>query len=250
MKKILAIAAIAICFGMTSDAFAQKGKPSPTPNVFVTAKFEPVGTSGANKVLMDNYNAPYTHNVDGVLAQFQLGDGTGNLTINIRNSVRQVVFDLSDIANSTPTSSQHGWTSTPQYFNPGMNIHEAYKAKTGCQPVDGVYNCNFPTTMVAVNLSVTGYNFAYRLLWNPNPSTDTPVNSPEPTSKVSVNYYKGHDSDNKEVFTITPLPNEGASASGRIIAGLEATSTAKGKTSRTNAGQYIMPFTLTVRPLP
>ncbi len=79
-------------------------------------------------------------------------------------------------------------------------------------------------------------NTTNALLWNPETTQQRPVNSPENTSNVNVNYIKD---ETGEVFIITPLPN---SASNRIIAGLEASN---GKVV-SGAGQYSMPFTLTV----
>lgn len=71
------------------------------------------------------------------------------------------------------------------------------------------------------------------------------------TSFVNVNYQR--DALGKDVFTITPLPTCAVCANNftcgesdvkRVIGGLEKTG---GKTV-SSAGQYVMPFTLVVRP--
>ena len=85
---------------------------------------------------------------------------------------------------------------------------------------------------------VSGSNVSYAMLWNPD-ATTRPVNSPDVTVRVNVNYVKD---TNGEVYTVKPIPYN---LSGQSIAGLEGTS---GRTV-TPAGQYDMPFTLTVRPL-
>lgn len=266
MKKLTVIfATIAVCLGISGTTFAQKARPTPSPTpdatVNVTAKFEPIGTDGTtiNRVTMDNYSIPYTHGVDAVAAQFHI-DTSRDLTINLRTSTRTAWYDLSQVTSAT-AGSKPAWTVAPQRFNPGMNILEAYRAKENCTyqtPAgSGIYDCNFVTKLTTVNLVVSGYNYTYRLLWNPEPATSTPVNSPEMTSFVKVNYYKGL--DNQEVFTITPLPNCATRANGftcpdgvvqKPIAGLEATTTGNGRQRVTAAGQYVMPFTLVVRPCP
>lgn len=242
MKKLTIIfAAIAICFGITTNTFAQ----------YVTAEFLNNGADGTlNKVRMDKPGVPYSHNVDGVSAQFYSG-GSRDLVIALNSSKakRTTTYDFTEFADPGQTNAPAWMYTTPvQIFKPFINVLEAYRAKEICTtPINGVYNCNFKTRMNNGYLSASGDSASYALLWNPTARSDRRVNSPENTSFVNVNYYKG--TDGKEVFTITPLPNEGisasgVSASGRIIAGLEKTS---GKTI-SSAGQYIMPFTLVVRP--
>jgi hypothetical protein len=134
-----------------------------------------------------------------------------------------------------------------------MNVLGAYYAKENCKtPVtdtngNSVYNCDFITRTNGGSWYVSG-GTSYALLWNPETINPRPVNSPEKTSLVNVNYYKGV--GGQEVFTITPLPNcatrTNLTCEGRVIAGLERS---KGN-SVTNAGQYVMPFTLVVSPLP
>lgn len=248
MKKLTIILTIAICLGITTNTFAQKGKPTSSPNVFVTAEFSTSTNGIINKVTMDNPAVPYQHNVDGVSAQFYVS-GTRDLVIQLTNSSRYTVFDLSQ---TTSSINAPNWISTPQWFRPGMNILEAYRAKENCQPVAGIYDCNFVTRMNAGYLNVSGDSATYALLWNPETTNSRPVNSPENTSFVNVNYYKG--SNGQEVFTITPLPNCATRSNNftcgenevkRVIAGLEKT---KGR-NVSGAGQYEMPFTLVVRPL-
>ncbi|HEX8289418.1 MAG TPA: hypothetical protein VF556_15560 [Pyrinomonadaceae bacterium] len=243
MKKLTFIlAAIAICFGITSNISAQ----------YVTAEFLNSSADGTlNKVRMDKPGVPYSHNVDGVTAQFYPG-GSRDLVIALNSSKakRTTIYDFTAVSDYTNVP---GWIySTPvQTFKPFINVLEAYRAKENCAAINGVYNCDFKTRMNNGYLSASGDNASYALLWNPEARTDRKVNSPEQTSFVNVNYYKG--TDGKEVFTITPLPNCatrennftcGETDVKRVIAGLEKTS---GKTV-SSAGQYIMPFTLVVRP--
>ncbi len=160
------------------------------------------------------------------------------IRLNYNKCSRTTTYDFSEVSSSLNIPAW--WTNNSiQSFKPGMNVLEAYRAKENCVVVNGVYNCNFKTRMNNGYLYASGDSATYSLLFNP--TTTRPVNSPEKTSYVNVNYYKG--TDNKEVFTITPLPNE---TSNRIIAGLEKT---KNRTV-SSAGQYVMPFTLVVRPKP
>ena len=233
MKKLTTIifAAIAICFSITTDTFAQS----------VTAEFMTYGADGTtlNKVRMDQPGVPYSDGVDRVSALFYSGDSR-DLVIRLDGSrTRTAVFDFTEVSSNTNAPAWI-YSSPLQSFKPQMNVLQAYYAKERCQPdAGGVYNCNFVTRMNAGYLYASGDRATYALLWNPETQTPRPVNSPEKTSFVNVNYQK--DALGNEVFTITPLPN---SDSGRIIAGLEKTS---GRTV-SSAGQYVMPFTLVVRP--
>lgn len=243
MKKLTIIfAAIAICIGITTNTFAQ----------YVTAEFMTYGAGGAtlNKVRMDQPGVPYSHGVDGVSAQFFSG-GSRDLVIRLDGSkTRTAVFDFTEVSSYTNAPA---WiNSSPlQSFKPQMNVLQAYYAKENCQPdLNGVYNCNFITRTNAGYLYASGDRATYALLWNPETTNNRPVNSPEKTSFVNVNYQRDALGD---VFTITPLPNCATRANNftcgetdvkRVIAGLEKTS---GKTV-SSAGQYVMPFTLVVRP--
>ncbi len=63
-KSTIILAAIAICFGITTNIFAQ----------YVTAEFMTYGANGTtlNKVRMDQPGVPYSNGVNGVSAQFFL----------------------------------------------------------------------------------------------------------------------------------------------------------------------------------
>lgn len=243
MKKLTIImAAIAICFGITTNTFAQ----------YVTAEFMTYGADGTslNKVRMDKPGIPYSHGVDGVSAEFFSG-GSRDLVIRLDRAKRTAIFDFSHISSYTNVPA---WVSSNplQPFKPQMNVLQAYKAKENCLPdINNVYNCNFVTRMNAGYLYASGDRATYALLWNPETQNPRPVNSPEYTSFVNVNYQK--DALGKDVYTIIPLPNCATRTNNftcaetdikRVIAGLEKTS---GRTV-TGAGQYVMPFTLVVRP--
>lgn len=246
MKKLTTIifAALAICFGLTTETFAQ----------YVTAEFMTYGADGTtlNKVRMDQPGVPYSNGVNGVSAQFFTGStASRDLVIRLDKASRTTIFDFTEVSSYTNVPA---WIySNPlQSFKPQMNILQAYYAKERCQPnSSGVYNCNFQTRMNAGYLYASGDRARYSLLWNPESTNNRPVNSPEKTSFVNVNYQK--DALGKDVYTITPLPNCATRANNftcsetdvkRVIAGLEKTS---GNTV-SSAGQYVMPFTLVVRP--
>ncbi|MBA4185428.1 MAG: hypothetical protein H0X49_15660 [Acidobacteria bacterium] len=61
-KSTIILAAITICFGITTNIFAQ----------YVTAEFMTYGANGTtlNKVRMDQPGVPYSNGVNGVSAQF------------------------------------------------------------------------------------------------------------------------------------------------------------------------------------
>lgn len=242
MKKLFFIAAIAISLTFSNTISAQ----------YVTAEFKTYGADNIslNRIRMDRPE-PYSHGIDGVEAQF-FSSGSRDLVIalNIAKTKRATVYDFSQVASYTNLPA---WvTSTPvQTFKPFINVLQAYYAKENCAPVNGVYNCDFVTKMNSGYLTASGDRATYALLWNPEANSSRKVNSPELTSFVNVNYQK--DTLGAEVYTITPLPNCATRANlftcaetdvKRVIAGLEKTS---GKTV-TSAGQYVMPFTLVVRP--
>lgn len=240
MKKLTIIfAVIAICFAITTGTSAQS----------VTAEFLTYGADGTlNKVRMDKPGVPYSDGADGVSAQF-FSTGSRDLVIRLDRAKRTMVFDFTSISSYANVPA---WVySNPlQSFKPQMNVLEAYRAKENCQAVGGIYNCNFVTRTNAGYLSASGDKATYAVLWNPETQNPRPVNSPEMTSFVNVNYQK--DALGKDVFTITPLPNCARRANNftcaetdvkRVVAGLEKTS---GK-AVSGAGQYVMPFTLVVR---
>jgi hypothetical protein len=202
MKKLTIIfSAIAICFGITINTFAQKGKPSssptPTPSptptdVFVEAKFEPIGSDNTtvNKITMDKALS-YVHGAEGVEARFF--GASRDLVIRLSNSTRSILVDMTEISNRTADTPS--WVDTPFLSKPHMNVLGAYYAKENCKtPVtdtDGnsVYNCDFITRTNGGSWYVSG-GVSYALLWNPETINPRPVNSPEKTSLVNVNYYK------------------------------------------------------------
>ncbi|MBA4185429.1 MAG: hypothetical protein H0X49_15665, partial [Acidobacteria bacterium] len=126
------------------------------------------------------------------------------MVIRLDKASRTTIFDFTEVSSYTNAPA---WIySNPlQSFKPQMNILQAYYAKENCQPVSGIYNCNFQTRMNAGYLYASGDRARYSLLWNPESTNNRPVNSPEKTSFVNVNYQK--DALGKDVYTITPLPN-------------------------------------------
>jgi hypothetical protein len=190
-----------------------------------------------NRVRQDKAGAPYVDGAEGVSAVFNLVSGSKDLTINLITSQRSVWLDFRNVSyygNPHPA----WWTTAPQQnVKAFFNVLGAYKAKEQCL-ADGTPTCNitFPTRMNAGNWRAAGYNTDYALQWNPT-SVQPYINTPEKTSAVNVNYIKDAAG---EVFIITPVLNISSS---RIIAGLQ------GSQSRTTtaAGQYEMPFTMTVR---
>lgn len=241
MKSPLIIVAIALSFAFSNNVPAQP----------VTAEFLTHNAGVLQKIRMDRPGDPYSHGVEGVKAEFY-STGSRDLVIglNIAKAKRTTIFDLSEISSATNVPAWV-YSSPIQTFKPYFNVIDAYHAKEDCQPdAGGVYNCDFAARMNAGYLSAAGDSASYAMLWNPE-ATGRPVNSPESTSFVNVNYYKG--TTGGEVFTITPLPNCATRANNftcaptdeqRVVAGLEKTS----KRSVTGAGQYVMPFTLVVRP--
>lgn len=189
----------------------------------------------ANRVRNDIANLPYINGVGGVSAVFNLVSGSKDLTFSFSNSTRFIRFDFRD---QTYLGGAPAWwyTAPQQNVKPFANVLGAYSAKEQCGSA-AACDINYPTRMNAGNWKVSGSNDTYALLWNPTAAATRPVNSPETTSPVNVNYIKD---TNGERFIITPLPN---ATSSRIIAGLEKTS---GRTV-SGAGQYQMPFTMTVK---
>ncbi|MEO6052188.1 MAG: hypothetical protein ABIP78_12780 [Pyrinomonadaceae bacterium] len=236
-KQILAVLSMIIT--VLSVNFAAQGKKPITitnPGAIVTFAYcftapDPAACETANRVRND-YAYPYTNGSDGVSAVFNLVSGSKDLTIGLTTSQRSVWFDFTDrVAASTGTPA---WWSTTKVQNvkPYLNVLKAYTAKELC--TTDPCEVDFVTAMNAGQWSISGYTTSYALLWNPG-AVSRPVNSPETTSRVNVHY---HRNGPEHVFTITPLVNN----HGLIVAGLEATE----RKSVTSAGQYIMPFTMTV----
>jgi hypothetical protein len=182
----------------------------------------------------------YVNGLEGVAAVFNIVSGSNDLTINLLTlPTRRVVIDLFDMITDPQTyPATPTWHSTPQYAKWFFNVREAYLAKTFC---GGSYPCDMTSTMTSSgNVSVD--NATYYLQWKPD--SVKPVNSPEITSQVNVHYDV---INGVEVWAVTPLPN---ATSQRIVAGLvkELKGSHPGKPSNDPAGQYLVPFTLTVSP--
>lgn len=213
-----------------------KGKPSPTPTptpVVISAKFVfcaagDTACETANRVRQD-VDRPYVNGSEGVAISWNVGV-SGDLTINLQNSQRTVIYDLRDrVHDGNPTPS---WVSTPQNLKLHFNSHEAHTAKVMATCVDGICEGNHITS-----LNGGGYTFdqtTYRTQWNPN-SVQPYINFVEPTSYVNVHYYKDATG---ETWTLTPIQKD----NGYYLAGLQG----EKKRTVTFGGQYNMPFRLVV----
>jgi hypothetical protein len=221
------------------DIAAQGNKPSrPTPSptpppVTVTFNYCVAGDFScetANRVRND-LNRAYVDGSEGMAITFQTLSGSNDLTINFTNSTRTVTYDLTEMsASGNPTPA---WVSQPAALKPAFNVFGAYNAKLQCGSAP-TCDINYVTGMNGGGFTIDRID--YRLQWHPT-SIQPYINTPEISSAVNVHYVKDA---NSEVFTVTPLPN---SDSGRTIAGLQGET----KRSVTPGGQYVMPFTLTVR---
>ncbi|MDQ4121213.1 MAG: hypothetical protein M3209_07190 [Acidobacteriota bacterium] len=242
MKKntVLAIYVMFVAITILSMGQILKAQKTKVTNPGVKAEFafcnaDDFNCETANRVKQDRAGSPYVDAQEGVSAVFNLASGTKDLTINLITSQRSVWFDFRDVAyygNPQPS----WWETAPQQnVKPHFNVLGAYKAKELCGTA-ATCNINFVTKMNSGNWRAAGNNTDYTLQWNPS-STQPFINTPETTSGVNVNYIK--DSAG-EVFIITPLPNANSS---RVIAGLQGTLSR----TTTASGQYVMPFTLTVR---
>ena len=232
MKTILLIAILATSV-FAQNAASQRAAKVTNPGVTAAFVYCAAGDSNcetANRVRNDSAT-PYQNGVGGVSAVFNVISGSQDLTIGLYQA-RSAIFDL---RVNTGGGVAGLWTSTPQLVQPYFNVRHAYNAKLNCGTA-ATCDINLITDMNAGGWKVSGSNVSYAMFWNPN-ATTRPVNTPDITVRVNVHYVKDI---NGEVYTITPIPN----GTGLVIAGLEATS---GRTV-TAAGQYHMPFTLTVRP--
>jgi hypothetical protein len=226
---------------MSISGLAQgKGKPGgggSTSNPVVRASFVYCGgdanCESSNRVRQD-IDAEYVHGVDGVSAEFNLVSGTRDLTVGLVTSQRSITFDLSVLVNQGAVTPAW-WLSSPVVsVKPYFGVLGAYYAKETCPPEAS--ECHYTARMNAGNWKVSGDNSTYALFWNP--LTNRPVNSPDTTSYVNVHYVRNDGIS--EVFIITPILTEATYA----LAGLEQVN----KKVVKGAGQYHMPFTLTVRP--
>ncbi len=215
-----------------------RNRPPSISNPLVRASFAYCGgdtdCEAANRVRQDTA-AQYVHGQDGVSAEFNLGSGSRDLTINMLTSQRFVTLDFRVVVNEG-TTVPAWWASTPQKtVKAFVNVLGAYYAKENCPPAAS--ECSYQARMNLGGWSVSGDNSSYALLWNPL-AVGRPVNSPATTSYVDVHYIR--DDGSGEVFVITPI----LTGAGYALAGLEQTS----KKVVKGAGQYNMPFALTVRP--
>ncbi len=189
----------------------------------------------ANRVRQDT-SAEYVHGVNGVSAEFNLGSGSRDLTVNLLTAQRYVQLDFSVLVNPG-TVTPAWWSSAPtQTVKAFFNVLGAYYAKETCPAASA--ECHYTTRMNLGQWKVSGDQATYAVLWNPL-ATTRPVNSPDTTSYVNVHYIRNDGTS--EVFIITPI----LTGAGYALAGLEQTN----KKNVRGAGQYNMPFTLTVRPL-
>jgi hypothetical protein len=191
----------------------------------------------ANRVRQD-IAADYVHGTNGVDAVFQLGSGSRDLTIKLQTSQRSLQLDFREMVNAGTVVPTWLGTSPVQLVKPGMNVLGAYYAKENCPPTSS--DCHYTARFNIGLWTASGDNASttYAIVWNPLAS-GRPVNSPDVTSYVDVHYIR--DDGNGEVFIITPI----LTGAGYALSGLEQ---AKKKTV-SGAGQFNMPFTLTVRPL-
>ncbi len=214
------------------------GNNSPSvSNPLVRASFVYCGGNAncelSNRVRQDT-NAEYVHGVDGVKAEFNLVSGTRDLTIGLITSQRSLTFDLSVVVNQVGVMP--AWLSSPvRSVKPYFGVLGAYYAKENCPATSS--ECHYQARMNAGNWKVSGDNSTYALFWNPG-ATGRPVNSPDTTSYVNVHYIRNDGIS--EVFIVTPI----LTGAGYALAGMEQVD----KKKVNAAGQYHMPFTLTVRP--
>jgi hypothetical protein len=233
--KIIPTLIAALALGVTANAFSQRTK---IVNPGAVVKFgycatapDPAACEAANRVRND-FDYPYTNGADGVSAVFNLGSGSKDLTVGLVTSQRSLWLDFTDHVTSSAAAPSWWSSAAVQNVKPFFNVLKAYRAKELCtsDPCD----VDFVTALNVGNWRAMGSTVDYALLWNPG-ATTRPVNSPETSSAVNVHYHKnGVD----ESFTITPIANN----NGLVVAGLESTV----RKSVTSAGQYIMPFTMTV----
>lgn len=184
-----------------------------------------------NRVRND-IGAPYVNGQEGIDAVFRIVSGSNDLTVNLLTlPTRRTVIDLYDLIPESAGQAIPSWRATPQNAKWHFNVRRAYLAKTFC---GGSYPCDMVTVMSST-VNVSGDNATYYLQWYPE--SPRPANLPEITSRVNVRYDV---MDGVETWTITPLPN-GTSA--RTVAGL----TKATKNRQEAAGQYLVPFALTVQ---
>jgi hypothetical protein len=231
--------------GKGTELFAVTAKGNQAQDIGVTARFvycAPPGSDPDSQAayatciqqnrIRNDIDRDYVNGEEGIDAVFRIVSGSNDLTVNLLTlPTRRTVIDLYDLVPESAGQLIPSWQSTPQYAKWHFNVRRAYLAKTFC---GGSYPCDM-TTVMSSTVNVSGDNASYYLQWYPE--SIRPVNSPEITSRVNVRYDVVN---GVETWTVTPLTN---GTSGRIVAGL-----AKAAKNRTDAaGQYFVPFTLTVK---
>jgi hypothetical protein len=231
--------------GKGTELFAVTPKGNQLQDIGVSACFvycTPPGSDSAsqavytaciqqNRIRMD-VDRDYVNGQEGIDAVFHIVSGSNDLTLNLLTlPTRRTVIDLYDLTTASSGQMIPSWRSTSQNAKVFFNVRRAYLAKTLC----GGGPCDMETDM-ASTIDIDGDNATYYLAWFP--LSPRPVNSPEITSRVNVHYEVVA---GVETWTVTPLENY--PSSGRIVAGL-----AKSIKNRSEAaGQYLVPFTLTVK---
>lgn len=237
-NKMVLILGIILAATVAALTQGNSNRPPTITNPQVRAAFAFCGgdsnCEAANRVRQDT-NAQYVHGVDGVSAEFNLGSGSRDLTINMLTSQRFVALDFR-VQVSAGTVVPAWSLSTPQQtVKAFVNVLGAYYAKENCPTTAS--ECHYQARMNLGGWKVSGDTSSYAVLWNPL-ATGRPVNSPDTTSYVDVHYIRNDGTG--EVFIITPI----LTTSGYALSGLEQTN----KKVVKGAGQYNMPFRLEVRP--
>lgn len=239
MNKVTLVLMILMVAAAGAVAQTKAGAFRPATNPGVRGAFVYCGPDAncqsGNRVRQDN-TADYVHGSEGVDAVFNIVSGSRDLTINLLTSQRKVQLDLSVLVNSGAVAPSWLSSSPVQLVKAGLNVRGAYYAKENCPAASA--ECHYTAQMALGSWKVSGDTATYGAYWTPL-ITNRPVNTPDLTSFVDVHYIR--DDGNGEVFIITPIPT----GSGYALAGLEQVK----KKDVQGAGQYHMPFTLTVRPL-
>lgn len=241
-KMFMAASAIGLLTIVALPGLAQKVK---TQDIGVLAKFgycSPPGSDSASQAayalciqqnrVRNDVDRDYVNGQEGIDAFFRIVSGSNDLTINLLTlPTRRTVIDLFDLIPESSGQLIPSWRANPQNAKAFFNVRQAYLAKTFCS---GSYPCDM-TSVMSSTININGDNASYYLQWFPE--SPRPSNSPEITSRVNVRYDVV---DGVETWTITPLPNL---STGRNVAGL-----ARSLKNRIDAaGQYLVPFTLTVK---
>lgn len=243
MKRIFMFVPAATLFlALAPIGNAQKSKapkPPPPQDVGLSVRFVYCAPGDATCIqqnrVRNDFDLDYVNGSEGVAAVFNIVSGTNDLTLNLSTSAtRRPVIDLIDLTADSSNQMVPSWHSTPQYAKWFFNVQQAYLAKKNCL----LAPCDMVTTMTSSG-NVSGDSATYSLQWKP--VSAQPINSPETTSQVNVHYDVIGGVD---VWTVTPLPN----GSGKILGGL-AKQGGHPNGGGGPAGQYLLPFTLTARPL-